>query len=236
MIFYRVSIDVGKRKKFACGCLAEIINYEKSPCPACSIEVVTPNLFEMFEDKAFNIKMHMDRDYYADFMCSQIRDIVSERAKEMLSDNFSNSVDFASIGMVSLRDLSPSFLKYYRDRYGSKEVKRIPDDPPQYHRLLLKQGADLDFKKSNIQLIFECSTCGRKKYDIPYSHYKDDGFALIYLIESTWNGRDIFYVEGMGNTVFCTERFIEVYSQHELTGLEFAQISTSGCKGDLKSL
>jgi len=231
MNFYIVSIDWGKKKRFACGCLEEVFNFNRTICLNCGIEIVAPNNDQLFEDKTWNVKMYMDRCHYADFINSQIRKIVSERAKEVLIDHFNNAVDFADIEMISLRDLTAEKLKAIRDWSGYTAVKKIPNDPPQYFRLLLKQGADLDFEKSNVELVLNCPTCGRKDYKHPIGNFNletnETTWPPIYIIESSWKGYDIFYIEGKGNTVFCTERFFEIYSQNKLTGLEFRQISVS---------
>ncbi|MDR0321182.1 MAG: hypothetical protein LBI28_06740 [Treponema sp.] len=223
MDFFRVMIDFGKRKRFACGCLAEITEYKRTLCPVCGIERVTPNYQQMFKDKKWNMKIFMDREHYADFLSSQIRGIVSEKTKKILIENFNNAVDFGNIEMISFRDLTEQKLQEIRNCYGYAAVKKIPNDPPQYYRLLLKQGAELDFQKTNIELTVDCSKCGRKRYATPGCSYHE---GTPYIIESTWKGYDIFYIEGMGNTVFCTERFIEIYNQNKLTGLEFEKVQT----------
>jgi len=231
MKLFNVDVDWGKRKRFARGCLAEIYDIQRIPCSACGVELYRPCHNQLFADKDWNVKMHMDRSHYADFADLFLRSIILAKIKKILLDNFNNSVDFADIEMISFRDLSPSYIKYYRAQYGSRDAKLIPNDPPQYFRLLLKQGADLDFEKSNVEMILSCSTCGSKKYKHPISDYNRETneitYPPVYIIESSWKGYDIFYVEGKGNTVFCTERFIEVYNQNKLTGLEFRQIFTS---------
>jgi len=225
MNFYHVTTDCGKRKRFACGCFSELFGEPKlTLCNDCGVEYNRTDYKQMFFDKAWHIGMYMDRDHYADFAYSQFLPIVSERAKFILAVNCNNAVDFGDIKMVSFRDLTKEKLKQIRDWSGYAAAKKIPDDPPPYYRLFLKQGADLDFQKSNIRLAIDCTTCGLKSYDIPYSHYGPDGSKEIYIIESTWKGYDIFYVEGKGYTIFCTEQFIEIYEKNNLTGLEFAQI------------
>jgi hypothetical protein len=57
MNFYRVAIDWGKRKKFACGCLEEITEYKRTICSACGEESVTPDYQLLFGDKLWNVKM-----------------------------------------------------------------------------------------------------------------------------------------------------------------------------------
>ena len=74
---------------------------------------------------------------------------------------------------------------------------------------------------TNIKLAVDCIKCGRKDYATPGSSYHD---GTPHIIESTWKGYDIFYVEGMGNTVFCTEQFIKIYNQNKLSGLEFVTV------------
>jgi len=227
MNFYTVNIDLGKRKRFACGCFSELFCEPiLTLCSKCGEEYSNTDYDKMFADKAWHVGMYMDRDYYADFASSQFRPIVSAKAKRILAENCSNATDFGDIKMVSFRDLTREKLKQIRDWAGYADTKKIPNDPPQYYRLLLKQGAELDFQKSNIKLTIDCTTCGRKNYDIPYSHYGPNGSEQIYIIESTWVGYDIFYAEGKGNTLFCTERFIEIYEKNKLSGLRFEKIQT----------
>jgi len=227
MNFYDITIDEGRRRKFACGHLEEIIpiKKERRSCPDCS-GLLGKNYFQLFNDKNWNAKMYMDREHYADFMSYLVYPIVSEKAKEVLTENFGDAVDFGDIEMVSYRDLTVEKLKDIRDTFGYPAVKKIPNDPPQLYRLLLKQGADLDFEKSNIKLTLDCLTCGSRVYDTPYFEYSAEHGKIIftptvYIKESTWKGYDIFHVEGYGSTVFCTEKFIEIYNQHKLTGLRF---------------
>jgi len=225
MDFYRVMVSFGKRKLFACGCLAEMINYNRTSCPSCGIEWAMPDHNKLFNDKSWNMKIYMSRDHYADFIASDLpgSGIVSEHAKKILMENFNNTIDFGNIEMISFRNLTDQKLKEIRDDFGYAAVKKIPNDPPQYYRMLLKQGADLDFEKSNIKLILDCHKCGRKNYDRP----RDTGTSSnIYIIESTWKYYDLFHVEGKGNTIFCSERFIDIYDQNKLTGLEFEKVQT----------
>ena len=220
--FYSVMIDSGKRKRFAVGFLAESYESELKLCPACGVKWSMPGHDRWFNDKAWNMKMLMSREHYADFTWSDASCVVSEKAQKILMENFNNAVDFGEIEMVSLRDLTESFLKKERRQSGSKAAKMIANDPPQYYRLFLKIGADLDFEKTNIELALDCPECGRKSYVTP-------GEIIIFgatphIIESTWQGYDIFYVEGLGTTMFCTERFVEVYNQNKLTGFLFEQV------------
>jgi len=224
MEFYRVIVDAGKRKRYACGCFTEITEYKRRACAVCGKERVTPNYDKMFEDKAWNMKLLLDRNYYADFIFSQVRGIVSEKAKKVLSENFSNAVDFGDIEMVSQRDIPSSFLKYYRGMCGSKNTKLIVNDPPQYYRLLLKKGAVLDFIRSGVKKVSSCKVCDYVEYDIPFELIGDS--SRIYITGSTWEHYDLFNVEGMGNTMFCTERFISVYNVNNLTGLMFQPIQS----------
>jgi len=224
MNFYRVRIDRGKRKHFGCGILVEGCEYIRKTCPQCNIERSIPSLDEWFNDKEWVMKVYMHKDYYSDFTNSSIRPIVSKKAKRMLSEQFIKSADFGDMEMVSLRDLDEPFLKEVRDYSGSKAAKQIANDPPQYHRLLLQVGADLDFQKTNIELAINCPKCSLKKYRTPGFTYVSENTP--HIIQSTWKGFDLFHVEGLGNTIFCTERFIEVYNQYKLTGLEFEQVET----------
>jgi len=222
MELYRIAIDWGKRKRFACGCLERVHHTQGVPCVACGEEQYTPDYNHLFENKGWDTKMFLDSGYYADFINSQIKVVVSEKAKKMLTENFGNAVDFGDIEMVSFRDLTTEKAKEIRDYSGSAALKKIPDDPPQYFRLLLKQGADLDFQRTNIELAVDCPKCGLKRYQTPGLTYV--GENMPHIIESTWKGCDIFYVEGLGNRMFCTERFVGIYNQNELTGLEFEQV------------
>jgi len=238
MNFYRTMIDFGRRKRFASGCFSEQFSEPKlTRCNDCGEEYNTLNYDQLFADKAWNVGMYMDRGYYADFASSQFRTIVSERAKRILAENFSNAVDFGDIKMVSFKDLTKDKLKEIRDWSGYAAVKKIPNDPPQYYRLLLKQGAELDFEKTNKKLVLDCKKCGRKKYE-QVTKYEPkwnswdspnrDPFygSTPHIIQSTWTGYDTFYAEGMGNTEFCTEQFVDVYNQSKLTGLEFERVQT----------
>jgi len=224
MNFYRVMIDIGKKKKFACGCLTKNYNSKLTVCSGCGIEWNMPGGDIWFNDKTWEMEIYLDREYYADFINSQIREIISKKAKNVFINNFNNAVDFGEIKMISCNELTEQQIKKIKDYYGYAAIKNIPNNPPQYYRLLLKQGADLDFIKSNVRLVLDCPECGRKDYSRSYDHIGDP--LKIFIIESTWKGYDIFHVEGMGNTVFCTEQFIDVYNQNELKGLEFNKIIT----------
>lgn len=224
MKFYRVHNDGGKRKKFAVGVLVEDYKSVLKICNQCGNKHWIPDSNEWFNNKNWIAKMYMSREYYSDFAYCSISacNIISEKAKKILIENIENAVDFGDIQMVSLRDLTPVFLKYLRDRVGSREAKLVANDPPQYYRFLIKHGAELDFQKSNIELSLDCPKCGLKKY-------RSLGLSYVYtqtpyIIGATWNGNDIFHVEGLGNSVFCTEKFIEIYNENNLTGLDFEQV------------
>ena len=235
MNYYHVSVDLGKRKRFSWGDHKELINFKRIVCTICGYgQLITadPNQKDpkdpdlKFDDKAWNMEIYMHRNHFADFALLGIRTIVSEKARTVLLENFNNAVDFGDLKMISLRDFTEQEKKELRGRIGSAWVNRIANDPPQYFRLLLKQGMDLDFKKSKVKLVLDCPECGCKFYKEPRIKLirKEISFPTRYLIESTWKGYDIFYAEGRGFTMFCTERFIEAYEQAELTGLLFDQI------------
>jgi len=170
----------------------------------------------------------MNNDYYADFLASSIigNGIVSEKAMIVLKENFGNTIDFGNIEMISYRDLDEAFLRKVRDYSGNKAAKQIANDPPQYYRLILNVGASLNLQLTNMELSLDCLKCGRKEYGAVAGSREDWWNNTPHIIESSWKGYDLFHVEGKGNTVFCTERFIEVYKHHALTGLEFEQVLT----------
>jgi len=228
MNFYYVTTDEGKRKKFAVGGLKEVYRYERTICPTCKGQCVTPDYYQLFNYKTWNLKMYMSRDHYADFMSTEyLQLIISEKAKKVLTENFGDAVDFGDIEMVSHRDLSAEKLKEIRDAQGYAYAKKIPNDPPQFYRLFLKRDAAIDFEKSGYKLVVDCPTCGYKFYEQPIFEYsvelgKITYTPTVYIIESTWKGCDIFRAEGEGLAIFCTDKFKEAYDQHKLTGLIFS--------------
>ena len=219
MDIYRADGDIGKRKRFSSGCLIEDCDSKLLHCTECGITWSMPGFGKWFKDKSYNLKIYMSRGHHPDFTGIMGFPIVSTSAKNILVENFNNAVDFGDITMISYRDLSD--LKI-RDRYGYASAKQIPNDPPQYHRLFLKLGAEFDFQKTNIELRVDCSKCGRKDYATPGSSYIRDG--VTYIIGSTWKGFDIFNIQAFGNKLFCTGKFVEIYTQNKLTGLEFEKV------------
>jgi hypothetical protein len=74
---------------------------------------------------------------------------------------------------------------------------------------------------SGIVLVEECEVCGYEKYR---PKEKNNFLPQLYLKNGSWDGSDLFRVKEFPAVVFCSERFVEIYKKHTLTGLLFDEI------------
>lgn len=209
MKYYYLSTDEGKRKKFAYG-IGDFPS-EKISCDVCGRNYSR----SLVTKRNLPYEMYLSNGYYPDFLWEYYR-FISERAKQILFEEKVTGYILEGVTMRSFSDLSVEEIKELkRDRF---KVDRIPLNPPQYYRLFIKYIAKMH-KESNYILLESCDACG-------YTHYgtkvRED--ERIIIDESTLNGDDFFLLEGRGSVIYCTERFVDIYNKHNLTGLDFDEV------------
>ncbi len=213
MSFYKLYIEEGKKKKYATGILitdyiSKIIN-----CDLCGRTRKIAALL----DKDSDLQIALTNSYFADFFNVEYHTIVSEKAKEVLILENIQGYELGVLKIVSKSEILSKKIKDLRD--SGYKVKDISDDPPIYYRLFVQVGAELH-EESNIVLVEECNSCDYHKY-MPKDN---DYFHPNYIKVDSWNGNDIFRVKESSSAIYCSERFVEIYNKHKLSGLRFKEI------------
>lgn len=161
----------------------------------------------------------MSNDFYPDFLWYFI-DHISGKAKNVLETERITGYQLEKAHIVSVNDLTD--MQKRELRHDGFKVNKIPPDPPEYYKLHVSLGAEFH-EKSNIILVESCDECGYEKYITKGKDWVESSDGII-LRKDSLNGSDLFLAKGYGFSVYCTERFVEVYNKHELTGLLFREI------------
>ena len=212
-MIYKISTDEGKRKKYAYAVCERGTYLRRVECPNCGMWV------ENFSHKfGINESVALTNEYYPDFMYYTIN-LISEKAKEALEKEKITGWEPELINILSAEELTKEEKRDLRE--GGVNIKRVPINPPVYYKLHVSIGADYH-EKSGIEFGEKCNICGRQKRTV--SEAVGGMIAPRILKKESLNGNDLFRSIGYGNTVFCTERFKEVYEEYGLTGLEFDDV------------
>jgi len=161
----------------------------------------------------------LTNSYYPDFVYFLYYILVSSKAKDVLLSENITGYHLEDINVVAKSNIAPAKIKELRDM-GYK-VNNISDDPPSYNKLVANRSARLH-QMSNVVKV-NCDICGFEGYQMMVM---EDIFKPETIKEESWNGDDIFMVEEFCSVVYCTEKFVEVYKKHELTGLIFKEVES----------
>ena len=213
MDFYKIYTDEGKKKKYAFGILVSEYPYKKINCDTCGKEWRK----ELLLDENSSLQICLSSINYPDFASIIYHVIISEKAKEAIMYENITGYQLGTLTIVSKDEISPERIKQLREK--EYKVQNISSNPPNYYRLFVERSAELHPKS---EVFFEeCDVCGYRKYA---SH--KDPFRAEYIKKDSWNGSDLFMVKEFGAVIYCTERFVEVYQKHKLTGLLFKKVES----------
>jgi len=101
-------------------------------------------------------------------------------------------------------------------------LKKIPLDPARFYKMHVSLEA-VYHKNSNIILLENCDQCGYERYVTIGKEWVDSEQPCILSADSL-NGRDLFLAKGYGVSIFCSQRFVDVYNKYKLTGLLFEPV------------
>ena len=121
--------------------------------------------------------------------------------------------------MISGNELTEGQKKTLR--LDGINIKKIATNPPKYFKLHVAIGADLHEDSNRIRTDY-CEVCGYESYiqkgENPYLY----DHAVLRM--DSLAGTDLFKSIGYGDTVFCSERFRQIYDKYKMTGLFFTEI------------
>jgi predicted Zn-ribbon and HTH transcriptional regulator len=213
MKFYRLSTDEGKKKKYAFGILISDYPSKTIKCPSCHREWRK----ELLLEKETNLTICLSNSYYADFSGVVYHTLISEKAKDIFYDTQIKGYTLGEMEILKKEEVPQETIKELRDE-GYK-VKNISDNPPRYYRLFVEIGARLHPKSEVIPNGY-CKDCGYEDYVTKGEDYVDP-FHPLYIKHDSWNGNDLFMVKELGGAIFCSQRFVDIYTETKLTGLLF---------------
>ncbi|MCD9024486.1 hypothetical protein [Cohnella silvisoli] len=216
MTFYEISSDNRKKGEWAYGII--IGDYPKVmiDCSVCGRNWRKEKLL----DKNSDITVALVNDNFADFADVIYHKLIKSEALELLQNNEIKGISAGHINIMLHDELSLDALQTLKKK-GCK-INLISDSVPQYYRLFANVGISLH-ERSEIELLDFCDACGYKKFITPNLSYLDPS-APIYFARETWNGDDLFMTEELGASLFCSEKFVQVYKENNLTGLKFSKI------------
>ncbi|MPW26724.1 hypothetical protein GC105_13100 [Alkalibaculum sp. M08DMB] len=214
MNFYRIYTDEGKRKKYSYGIIMNDNEFKKVECPVCNRTWE----YDPLLDSDNKLKVVLGNSNYADFIMALYFELISQKSLNILLKENTTGWTYEEINTMSKEELTDEQVKDFKEEYGIKALKSIPNNPPIYYKILAKKTAKLH-PRSRVILIGKCDVCGYEEYDKEGSYFDPD-----YIEKDSWNGDDIFGVKEYGTTMFCSERFVEIYHKHSLTGLGFDRI------------
>lgn len=215
MRYYCLEIDEGEKEPYAYGASVGEWPRKEIHCPLCQREWKKSTMYDWGTDTP----IVLSNDNYPDFLWFYINHI-SGKAKDVLEREKITGYSLEKAHVLSVRDLSDLQLKELR-RQGIR-IHKIPTEPPVYHKLHVAVSAEF-YKKSNVILLDRCPECGYETYSAE-SKERIEARDYLYLREESLKGADLFRAKGYGVTVYCSERFVEVYKRNELTGLTFTEI------------
>lgn len=215
-MFFRVGIDSGRRKRFAYAVTIDAKDIDEFKCPKCCMI----NYEELLHDESLMLKVVLSNNHFPDFMEYTFNKLISKMADNRLDEANITGYKVSKIEVISANHISADIKKQFRqDGY---KVTDFATSPPEYNRLIICGKAMLD-KKTGIILTEQCEKCGSKKYVTSGLTYVDP-YQVFYINKESWDGSDIFSVEGFPSIIFCTERFVNVCRTQNLAGLVFDKI------------
>lgn len=217
MIFYRLIVEEGKRKKYAWAFPPFETDDILVECDHCGRK------WYNCEDGFLNNSAYpitFSNNYFPDFLCCQALILVSQRMKEIIEKNDIQTAKFTEMPVVGKSEFSKEQLKeLYDDGYN---IKKLHDEKPIYYRLGTDIGAVLH-RDSNVVWIdkgeYVCKHCG---YGVGYKQL--DYSAPEYIELDSWNGNDLFKVREFMGAFYCTEKFKKLSEEAKFTGIEFEEV------------
>lgn len=216
MKFFRISSDSGKRKGHAYGIIMGEYSVEMVHCSICGNTWRKDLLFS----KDSEITITLSNHHYADFLLVVHQLLVSERALKVLNACGITGFDVKPAHLLGSNQFSPDIKKELSD--AGYRINSIPETLPPMYRWFINGQVELE-PHSGIVLLEHCDSCGYRKFASRDMEYVDLSQPIILDYDS-WSGHDLCKAEGLGQTLLCSERFVEVYKDNRLTGLSFKDL------------
>lgn len=127
----------------------------------------------------------------------------------LVSEHFKN--EYEKSNLKGIQNFAPVTIKEVNNN-------RTKEQPPNYFLVNIRLSETLiDEEKSNLKRegktqCPECRMGGIIK-----------GFKGLYLLESSWNGEDIFYAKGLPGTIFVSERFKNFVEDRNISNIELIE-------------
>ena len=219
MKFYAICDDEGKgkRKKYAWAFPVYGYPTKKIVCERCNRQW---NDFRPIYEERLGVPIALTNEYFADIAGCEAMTMVNEKVKLLIESNSIQSVTFSKMPVITQDKLSNEEKKKLRDE--GYNVKNLSNINTQYYMLYPEIGANLH-ESSNFKWVDEgeyvCKHCG---YGVGYE--LGDYLAPYYIKESSWNGTDIFRIEELMGSIFCTEKVKKLFVENDVSGVLFKEI------------
>ena len=219
MIFYRLTVEEGKRRKYAWAFPPFETDDEIVECDFCGRK--WNNCKKGFLNNT-TYPITFSNNYFPDYLCCQAIRLVSQRMKEIIEKSGIQIAKFTEMPVVGKSEFTKEKLKELRD--NGYNINKLHDEKPIYYRLGTDVGAVLH-RDSNVIWVDEgeyvCKHCG---YGVGYDQI--DWFAPEYIQLDSWNGNDLFKVREFIGAFYCTERFKTLCAEAKFTGIEFSKVES----------
>lgn len=223
MKFYQISLDEGKREKYAYARTYIDLPEDIRTCSMCG-RLVDWNYDYYLNNNVESFSIILTNEHFPDYTyCdsySGLHDVISERCIELLDKEGFNAYTTVKLTTISREEMSEEKIKAFRDSQGLRKAKLISNLKPIYYRILAEIGAELHDDSNRIWRD-GCKNCGTGS---GYWPKDNDYFAPMFIKSSSWNGNDIFRVKETALTTYCTERFNDFFKDNKLTGIKFDEV------------
>ena len=131
--------------------------------------------------------------------------------RTLISEHAINDIKSMNSDIMHITEFPVSIVR-------SKKLKDIP--PPRYFALQVAGGIDMDFDAMGVNYDFSGQPV-----------FESNKFMNPLAKLSTWNGKDLFswnnWGNGLGLTLLCTERVVELAEKEKWSNVKFDQVATS---------
>ncbi|MDD7792997.1 hypothetical protein [Clostridium sp. 'White wine YQ'] len=216
-MFYRLFIDEGKRKKYAYGILLNDYPVQRINCGVCN-RVWDKDMLLTLKPE---FELVLSNDNLPDFLGLLILDLISEKTKQVFEESEITGYKLFKTNCLKKDEISKEKLKSLaEDGFNKNKISNLVQN---YYFLDVSIGAELD-SKTEIIVQEYCNSCGYVKYRTEGKTFIDPAHP-IYIKKASWNGNDIFRIKELGNTIFCTQKIVDLCKEHKLMGIGFEKIN-----------
>ena len=217
MKFYRLSIDEGKRKKYACAFPAFGYPTEEISCNICGRKW---NSFKNVYEQHLSYPIVFTNDNFTDFVWCEFDCMVSHEVKVWFEEMNIKNVRFVEMPVVSKSEMDSAYIKQLRDK--GYTTNNLHDYKPRYYRLGSYIGANLHVDAKIVWVNSGDNVCSHCGYGVgyqPLEYFVPDCISL-----DSWDGSDLFKVQEYMGALFCSDKLKQLIEEKGFKGILFKEV------------